>query len=275
VQRFWEHAILPVAEAMDARVTCEVGSFEGALTARLVAYCEQVGGVVHVIDPDPSYDPDVWRARHGKQFVFHRGISLDVLDELHDVELLLIDGDHNWHTVLSELQTVDRGVAPPVVAVHDVGWPYGRRDLYHNPDVIPPNRRQPYARRGIHPEVAGLTDLGINSWLANTEREGGPRNGVMTAVEDFIAGSSRDWRLVVVEGLSGLAVLTPPERLTPSVQKALDRFDSCEFLLEHIRVLERARIDAQLSRPLLTRLRRLGRRLPLRTRLGTGPGSQL
>lgn len=243
---FWGHAILPIAEAMEARAICEVGSERGALTTKLVAYSRQVDGVVHVIDPDPRYDPDEWHARHGERFVFHRTMSLDVLGELHDIDLLLIDGDHNWHTVLSELQTIDRAAAPPVVALHDVGWPYGRRDLYYDPDVIPPDRRQPYARAGIHPDIAGLTDQGLNWWLANAEREGGPRNGVMTAVEDFIAGSSRDWRLVLVEGLHGLAVLAPPVRLTPRLQEALDRFRSSDFLLEHIRALERARIDDDL-----------------------------
>jgi Methyltransferase domain len=264
---FWGHAILPIVEAMEARTICEVGSQHGALTAKLVAYCEQVDGVVHVIDPDPSYDPDEWRARHGERFVFHHTISLDVLGELQDIDLLLIDGDHNWHTAVSELQTVDRAAAPPVVALHDVGWPYGRRDCYHNPDVIPPDRRQQHARVGIHPDIAGLTDLGVSGEVQNAEREGGPRNGVMTAVEDFIGGSRRDWRLVVVEGLHGLAVLAPPERFTPRLRGALDRFRSFDFLLAHIRALERSRIDVQLDHIAREQSQKSGLLTRLRSRL--------
>ena len=32
--------------------------------------------------------------------------------------------------------------------MHDVGWPYGRRDLYYAPEQIPEEFRQPYRRAG-------------------------------------------------------------------------------------------------------------------------------
>jgi Methyltransferase domain len=248
MNRFWGHVIRPLAEAIEARVICEVGSEYGALSAKLVSYCEEVDGVVHVIEPSPRYDPGEWRARHGERFIFHRAISLDVLGDLHDLDLLLIDGDHNWHTVLNELRTVDRNAVPPLVILHDVGWPYGRRDLYYNPDVIPAERRQPYAREGMHPDSEALTPKGMNWGLANARCEGGPRNGVMTAVEDFLAASTREWDLATVEGLFGLAVLSPPERLTAELYKALAHLSSTDFLLDHIRALERARIDLELER---------------------------
>ena len=37
----------------------------------------------------------------------------------------------------------------PVMILHDVAWPYGRRDLYYDPATIPEEFRQPYAQKGI------------------------------------------------------------------------------------------------------------------------------
>jgi hypothetical protein len=86
----------------------------------------------------------------------------------------------------------------------------------------------------------------------------------MTAVEDFVAGSTHEWRLELVEGLWGLAVLAPPERLTGELERALDHLSSPDFLLDHIRVLERARIDAELKLNQAAREQRSGQRCGLR-----------
>ena len=39
---------------------------------------------------------------------FHIGLSLDVLPKLGPFDFVLIDGDHNWHTVLNELRLLER-----------------------------------------------------------------------------------------------------------------------------------------------------------------------
>jgi hypothetical protein len=35
--------------------------------------------------------------------------------------------------------------------MHDVLWPYGRRDLYYEPERVPEEFRQPYEMKGIRP----------------------------------------------------------------------------------------------------------------------------
>ena len=68
------------------------------------------------------------------------------------------------------------------MVLHDVLWPYGRRDLYYAPEQIPEEFRQPYAEQGMRPGTKKLLERGgLNPTMYNALEEGGPRNGVMTA----------------------------------------------------------------------------------------------
>ena len=66
------------------------------------------------------------------------------------MDAALIDGDHNWFTVVPRAadarpRSRERPDRPcPVMILHDVLWPYGRRDLYYEPSRIPDEYRQPY-----------------------------------------------------------------------------------------------------------------------------------
>src|SRR5262249_17524595 len=145
----------PVLHAADAKRVVEIGALRGETTVKML---HDLGpdAELHVIDPVPEFDP----AEHEKQFPgryhFHRALSLKVLPKLAAMDAALIDGDHNWYTVYNELKllakTSKRARQPlPVMILHDVLWPYGRRDLYYAPEQIPTKFRQPYAQQGMGP----------------------------------------------------------------------------------------------------------------------------
>jgi hypothetical protein len=72
------------------------------------------------------------------------------IPQLETPDVALIDGDHNWATVYSELNQLharaeQTGHAPPIVISHDVAWPYARRDMYYNPDDLEASQKHPYA----------------------------------------------------------------------------------------------------------------------------------
>ncbi|HTD58869.1 MAG TPA: class I SAM-dependent methyltransferase, partial [Solirubrobacteraceae bacterium] len=130
---FLKLIILPLLDALDPRVIVEVGVEVGAVTRPLLAWAQEHDALLHSIDPDPNLNVDELVAEYGERLRFHRARSLDVLDQIESVDVALIDGDHNWYTVINELRMLERraadnGRCPPLVVLHDVGWPYGRRD---------------------------------------------------------------------------------------------------------------------------------------------------
>ena len=61
----------------------------------------------------------------------------------------------------------------------------------------------------VYPGIAGTYDGGlIYRWVASTE--GGPRNGVLTAIEDFVAANT-GLRLAIVPAFFGLGVVWSTE----------------------------------------------------------------
>jgi hypothetical protein len=91
--------------------------------------------------------------------------------------------------------------------MHDVAWPHGRRDDYFAPEQIPEERRQPLAgeRAGLFPGEEGARPGGL-PYPRSAAREGGPRNGVLTAAEDFVEGRE-ELRLVVVPAFFGFGAI--------------------------------------------------------------------
>ena len=81
----------------------------------------------------------------------HAADGVDALGRIGAVDLVLLDGDPNWSTTHAELDVVvarsrEAGVPAPVIVVHNVHWPFGRRDGYHAADRPAAPLRRPSAR---------------------------------------------------------------------------------------------------------------------------------
>jgi cephalosporin hydroxylase len=249
----WDVAIAPVLRAAGARRVVEIGALRGETTVRML---ESLGpdAELHVIDPVPGFDPAEHAERFPGRYHFHQALSLDMLANLPPVDAALVDGDHNWYTVYNELRLLAEGARRhgtplPVLVLHDVLWPYGRRDLYYAPEQIPEEFRQPYAQAGMLP---GSRDLvakgGLNPTMNNARREGGPRNGVMTGLEDFLAEHANPVRVVVVPIYFGLAIVVEEQRLTaePALAAALDRLESAAGRHDLLEVAEEVHLRAMI-----------------------------
>ena len=148
----WDTVVAPVVRASNPTRIVEIGALKGETTVLML---ESLGSDVelHVIDPVPAFDPFEHEQQFPGRYLFHRDLSLNVLADLPAVDVALVDGDHNWYTVYHELrllrEAARRDDAPlPVVIMHDVLWPYGRRDLYYAPEQIPEEFRQAHDQRG-------------------------------------------------------------------------------------------------------------------------------
>jgi hypothetical protein len=137
--------------------------------------------------------------------------SLDALEHLPIADAVVLDGDHNYYTLSNELRLIAErapGGQMPLLVFHDVCWPLARRDQYAAPDRIPEEHRHAYGEDiKLVPGNPGTAERGLPFEWGALE-EGGPRNGVMTAIEDFM--SERDGlRLTVIPIFFGCGILWP------------------------------------------------------------------
>lgn len=209
--------ILAGLDLAGSRTLVEIGAEHGGMSRLLADHASARGGTLTSVDPAPGPAFLAWAAAEPR--IRHVAKpSLEVIDTLEGVDAWLIDGDHNWFTVLHELAAIERGCLrdgrPLLAFVHDIGWPAGRRDLYYAPNRIPEAFRRPFSYEdGIVLDVPTLVPgrgfRGMGAFACALD-EGGPRNGVLTAVEDFLAESlaaGRDYAFAEIPAVFGLGVL--------------------------------------------------------------------
>ena len=191
---------VPCLDAIGARSVVEVGAYAGDLTRLLADWAQGSGARIVAIDPLPQPELDELDRKRDDVTVV-RETSLDALRAIELPDAVVIDGDHNYYTVSEELRLIGERAgegALPLLLLHDVGWPHARRDAYYAPELIPERERQPlHEGGGLFPGVRGTVPGALPyKWIA--VEEGGERNGVLTAIEDFVAGRA-GVRLVMVE----------------------------------------------------------------------------
>ena len=159
------------------------------MTRTLADWTAQRGGRLHSVEPQPA--PDVVELdASSDSFTLVEGLSPDALEGIPAGDAYIVDGDHNHWVVSRELAAIYADGAAPLSVLHDVGWPCARRDQYYAPHVLPPEGVHPHSwDRGKVLDREELVEGGFRGPLdfASALREGGDGNGVLTAVEEFVA----------------------------------------------------------------------------------------
>lgn len=218
------HSMAEMAETIlrcltiaDAREIAEIGADLGGMSSKLAEQVAGVGGRLTSIDPEPADAFLRWVT--GCRNVRHIAKpSLDAMPGLANIDAWVIDGDHNYYTVRNELAIADaiglRDGKPLLAILHDVSWPCARRDMYYAPKRIPAEWRQPYSYDGgvTLDDVELVADIGFHGrgYFAFAKQSGGPRNGVLTAVEDFVAdlrADGRDVAFALIPAVLGLGIV--------------------------------------------------------------------
>lgn len=209
---FWDKIIRPVLCVTQAKTIIEVGCAHGANTINIRNYVKSVPkSRFFAVDPVPQFNVDDIKTDLGDSFIMVRDLSLQALPDLLPCDAILLDGDHNWYTVYYELKALEFCERFPIVFLHDLEWPYGRRDMYYFPDSIPEQFRKPHALKGLIKGKNELVEGGPNSIVNNAEYEYGERNGVLTAVEDFLKDTTINLRLHRAHTEHGLGIIVPAQ----------------------------------------------------------------
>jgi hypothetical protein len=259
----WGYSLANVGEllfgcldAIGAKSVLEIGAYKGELTLELLNWAERSGASVIALDPEPPEELlELGRERPALELRLQT--SHLALREIELPDAIIVDGDHNYYTLSEELRIVGErasGGMIPLMMFHDVAWPHARRDTYYVPERIPEEHRQPLAHDVyLAPSEPGVSEEGGLPFVWAAAREGGPRNGTLTALEDFVA--QRDGlRLAIVPAFFGLGVLWPMSApRAGAVAELLDPWDRNVLLarLEENRVsqiVERSRERLKLQR---------------------------
>jgi len=210
-------------EATGAATVCEIGSETGGHTHDLVAWAERHDAHVWCVEPHPVVGLRELAAQ-STALTLVRGRSPGALADVPACDAWIVDGDHNYATVASELRTIvakARAADRPALAIlHDVGWPAGRRDSYYAPQAIDDPHPHTWSR-GVVPGEPGVVDGGFRGGgeFAWAEREGGTANGVRAAVEAVAAEEGLE--LLVVPSVFGLGFLFAPDAPWAGIVQAL------------------------------------------------------
>lgn len=196
----------------------EVGVESGQVSS---IYTELGAEKVYCIDPFPTDHLKATLAKNPALELVERP-SPAVLGELPPADLYVLDGDHNYAVVRGELDWLLKNTPDAVIAMHDVLWPWSRRDLYYEPSPLAPEDRHEPSSDGPtmwHDELSPAGFVGLGSFTVAREA-GGERNGVLTAVEDAIAAADEEWIFVVVPAVFGMGVLV--RKASAGAKKILD-----------------------------------------------------
>jgi len=209
--------IMPCLDEAKVASISEIGSEFGGMSRTLADHCEANGGTLTCIDPEPAEGFAGWAG--ALSHVEHRAMpSLEALQHCTAADAWFVDGDHNYYTVLHELTSIDalqkQADRPLLAFLHDVSWPCARRDFYYAPDRIPQEWRHPHSyEAGVRLDTdkavpgRGLRGMGH---FAVALHSGGERNGVLSAVEDFLAQADTEERplyYVHVPAVLGLGII--------------------------------------------------------------------
>jgi len=253
--RYWQLLIEPILRIAKPRLIIEVGAGHGQLTSALLSHCVDSGAKLCIADPNPKFDIDELRRKHPELCEWQSTLALNALSQIGcEGDLIFLKGDPNWYTVLNSLRLIEKlrgknGNSFPIILVGGTSWPYARRDAYIDPSTIPSIFALPYRRKGVRPGQPEPVDWGgLNPSWNHALYENELQNGVLTAVEDFLAETKLNLHSFMLPIFGGITVLATEERLNH--QADLNKFLSQtkeNFFLERLLLLtEQTRIEAEI-----------------------------
>lgn len=252
MERFWDLITEPVLVDRKPQRLVQIGARASGSTLRLLELAAATEAYVDIIDSTPPDNLGELNTLFPAYGAYHQARVLDVLHRLPVADVYIFAGDPNWYTVYHGLKSILKTVVEtqhraPLILVHDVGWPYGRRDAYPDLAAVPTSDRRPHRQGGLRPPAAEpVDDGGLNYTVSHALHEGGAHNGVRSAVDEFLSEVGSRYRYFHSDAFGGLGFLIPSvDQRHPYAARAA-RF--CEVPTMHaplVRHLERQRVGAR------------------------------
>ena len=126
---------------------------------------------------------------------------LSVLPKFNNYSAIFLNDDANWYTVYNELKIIKENSKEfPLVFICNNNFPNKRRDSYINPSHIPDEFKQDYLDHVIYDDII------INDGFFHANSENSSKNGVLTAIEDFLEEND-SIRMMNIRLLNNITIL--------------------------------------------------------------------
>lgn len=135
--------------------------------------------------------------------------SLNVLRELNNFDAVFINGDPNWYTVYNELNIIKKNNSKfPIVFVCNNKYPHKRRDSYRDPNIIPNEFKNECCNDLpiLYKEGNEIKCTNVKDGFCHAIDENTPKNGVLTAIEDFLKENS-SLKFLELNQLEGISLI--------------------------------------------------------------------
>lgn len=214
----WAPIYLPLLEKISPKRIVEIGVELGGNTAVLEKFCIQYRVELHLVDTDLKAKTEGFE--HDMLF-YHQKKSIDFFADFRGAQVYFIDADHNYQSVFAELELIGRAHKkedPLLVILHDTGWPCGFRDCFYDPSTAESPKDTISVVKGPVPWRSDLVEGGFGAALFGWKnREGGAKNGVRHAIEDFV-GQRSGWSRMYFTPFYGICFLWLESSLSEDLQ---------------------------------------------------------
>lgn len=212
MELLWRCFVEPICNIIKPEVLVSIGPISEVDMRLPLDYCAEEEVELHVFHPDlpdnllrciDDFDLD---------FESHENLTAANIKELGFPETYLYHGESSWTAVHSFLtllkQTYSKSRKPfPTIFIRETGWPYGQRDRYNDENA---GNLHPSTTEGLLPaRTESVSTGGLFSGQLHAKVEGGEKNGVQTAIDDFMRSSRMRLDYFAVNGMHGLGVLLP------------------------------------------------------------------
>ena len=173
------------------------GSYDKNIFNQVSTYCDKNDVSFIAIDSSENIDENVIR-----------DYPLNVLQDLHDYGAIFLNDDPNWYTVYNELKIIKETNEefPLVFICHNI-FPHKRRDTYTDPNCIPMEFLNDFAKELKYQNII------IHDDFFHAIEENTPKNGVLTAIEDFIEENS-SIGIMNIKFFNGMTILYPKNNIS-------------------------------------------------------------
>lgn len=234
-----------------------IGLSNEEIINEIISFCIEQNPTLYAIDPKIDIKDLIKKFENEEKNNFEEKIeyfkedSLNVLDQFKDYEAIFINGDPNWYTVYNELNLIRKNNFNfPLVFVCNNKYPHKRRDSYINPEKIPEEFKNECCNDLpiLYEKDEETKRTMVKDGFCHAIQKDTPKNGVLTAIEDFLK-ENNSLKLLEVNPLEGVTLIYEPSEIVDTrinkilkdeqkydctLQELSDKFIENDILLRHV-----------------------------------------